>query len=133
MALTWEFNVLTMPAIAEGTVYPLRLVKLGTAVSGVVAATDGAGAHGDRVLGVVRGNVGDASIAAGINCDVMVYGVAKVLSGAAITARGDLLKSDSAGKAIIANVADDLVFGWALNTTVGADEVVEVLLAPSRI
>lgn len=132
MALNWEFDVFTIPGLTEGMVYPLRLVKQGTATSGVVAATDGAASHGDRVLGVVHGNAGDASIGSSKNIDIMVYGIAKVYSGAVVT-KGDLLKSDSAGKAITANTADDLFFGIALNTTGGADEVIEVLLTHGRI
>jgi len=60
------------------------------------------------------------------SADVMISGVSKVVSGAAV-AEGAILACDAAGKAITA-VTGKEGLGLALSAAAGADEIIPVLL-----
>jgi Uncharacterized conserved protein (DUF2190) len=58
---------------------------------------------------------------------VAIRGVSNLMAGAAVTA-GALISSDANGRAITADGVDDAVYGVALTTVTGANQLVVVLL-----
>jgi len=95
-------------------------------VSGVIAATT-AGA-GEQPVGVLQGG---AEAARGIAVGLLGAGGGTTLkAGAAVTA-GDLLKSDSTGRAVAASAGQNF-YAIALETVANADEYLEALLQSGR-
>ncbi|MDD5249648.1 MAG: DUF2190 family protein [Rhodocyclaceae bacterium] len=108
---------------AEAAISAYRIVKHGTADSGVVAAA----AATDALIGVTQ-ELGPAS---GERCDVQMTGIAYVEAGAAIT-HGVFVTSDSVGRGVAAAPAagvNNSVIGRALEAASAAGDVIRVLLA----
>lgn len=84
---------LTKTLNAEGTIAAYTIVKVGAADHGALAAA----AVSDKIIGVA-GSVGAAS---GERVDVIMSGIATVLYGGTV-ARGDVLTTDSSGRAVTA-------------------------------
>lgn len=100
---------------AQAAVPAFTIVKLGSADGQVLPAA----AVSDAMLGV------STDIAAAINerCDVILGGVADVLYGGTVT-RGDLLTSDSTGRALTAAPAagtNNRIIGMAVVSGVVGD------------
>jgi hypothetical protein len=117
--------------LASGVIAPFRIVKFGSS-DGVVAQ---ASAATDKLVGVSC-SVGTTSFADGARLDIARVGVAEVEYGGNVT-RGDVLTSDSNGKAITVTTqlraaADVLVIGIAEESGVAGD-IGSVLIAPSLI
>ena len=103
---------------ADLTAKQFFLVKLSTSADDTVLL---GAANTDVVFGVLNNkpNTGQAA-------EVQIAGVAKVVSGASFT-RGDALMSDTAGKAIT-KTSTNPIFGYALESAGGADEIHSVRL-----
>jgi hypothetical protein len=109
--------------IAETAITPNLIVKFGSTDDYAVLAAAGT----DKVMGV-SGNVGGD---AGGRVDIIKAGIADVIAGGTF-ARGDLLMSDAAGKAIVAaaSAASNVrVIGTAEASAVSGD-IVGVLISP---
>lgn len=76
--------------------------------------------------GIVHGVLQNKPSAAGRSANVAVYGVTKVVAGAAIT-KGANVMSDAAGKAITAT-ATDYLRGIALEAAAADGDIISVLL-----
>ena len=74
----------------------------------------------------------NAPAAAGDHVDVVVLGITKVKAGAAIAA-GVRFTSDSAGRAVITNLAAEEIVGVTLTGASAADELVTVLVCATAI
>jgi hypothetical protein len=79
---------------------------------------------GGKILGVLQNkpNTGEPA-------DVMIVGITKMVTGAAVTA-GLPVMSDGAGKAIAAATTGSTIIGYALRSSGGAGEIIDVLVLP---
>lgn len=108
--------VITVPAHVDLTDEQYKIV-----VVEAVGELEVAGAGALNAVGVLQ-NDPDILQAA----TVMVFGVSKVIAGAALDA-GMLVTSDLEGRAVEAGVGDGIV-GVALTVAENADEIVSILL-----
>lgn len=91
---------------------------LGLVATGGEAAVAGAG---DKIVGVLQNNPD----AAGKAASVMVHGLTKAISGAAVTA-GVEVEVDAAGKFITLSAGESV--GFAKDAAAGADSIFSVIL-----
>jgi len=110
---------LSMAAAADYSSYQFYLVKQNTSTGRATVAST----RGEKVLGVLQ----DDPDAAGRSGSVRVYGVAKVIVGAAVTI-DDELTVDASGRAIKASLDSDYVWGRALTAASNAGEVIAALV-----
>lgn len=105
----FTFVTLTAPGAAEAKV--------------IVPAAEGA-----DCLGVLM----DAGVAAGAPCDIAIGGIAKVKAGA-VQNGGIKVKTDANGRAVLAaGAAADHVQGLAIDNATAVDQLIRVLLTPTR-
>lgn len=131
MAIEIDNFTFTLPAAADLTTKQFFIVKVDSNGKAALAST------GQYAIGVVQ-NKPNTDEAASIRNS----GVTKIVAGGAITA-GDLVKSDSNGKAAVAvlgtaaagghPVNGSSVIGVALDTVANANELVTVLLTHSGV
>ena len=114
----------SIPLLAGASVTPNRLVKLGAADQTVILST----AAADKSIGVSSPNI---TTSTGDRVDVIVGGVAEVVSGGTVT-RGDRITSDANGAGVTAAPAagtNNFCVGIALDSAVSGD-IFSVLIAP---
>lgn len=107
----------TVTAAADLSAAQFLCVKV-TAANAVNVAT----VAGEYVVGILQ-----SKPASGQPADVMVHGVSKAVSGAAISA-GAKIMTNASGKVITGATAGSHVIGTALEAATGADQVITVLL-----
>ena len=119
-------DILTKTFKAEGAILPFRIVKMGAADGGVIAAVDGAA----PCLGIS----GPMTYANGDRVDVMVSGIGKLKAGGSIT-RGDYVTASTAGVGLAAapgvGVNNDVI-GEAMVSCV-VNDVFDVRIRQMRI
>jgi hypothetical protein len=114
-------NIGSQLAGADLRTAQFKFVKLNGSGQVVIAS-----AAGEKVLGVLQNKPNTGEVA-----DVMLIGVTKLISGAAVTA-GALVMTDANAKAITAATTGSTIAGWALETAgSGAADVITVVLAPA--
>lgn len=97
---------------ADGAIGKYLIVKAGSADNKCAQAA----AATDKIIGVA--DLGASG--AGERLDVFLTGIAKVVYGGTV-ARGDLLTSDAAGKAIATTTASNRIIGVAMESGVAND------------
>lgn len=110
---------------ASGAIAPYRIAKFGSADTAVLQAA----AATDAMIGVI-GPFGPAS---GERVDVIMSGLAEIEYGGTVT-RGDLLTSDSSGRAVTAAPsagANVRIIGIAMNSGVISD-IGSVFILPTQ-
>jgi len=129
--MTQHNPLLTLAYNAGGTVKPNRFVKFGSANRTIVQAA----AATDAIFGVSDGvTTGYLNASTGMTVDVHVTGPVRIVYGGTVT-RGDLLVSDSDGRAITAAPAagvNNRTGGVALVSGVVGD-VGSVLINPGHV
>lgn len=118
-----ETSVVEKPLEAEEAIDPYLIVKFGSSDDKIkkgVAATD-------KVIGVVQAKAS----AAGVRINVMLSGVTLVRAGGTV-ARGDLLTTDTAGKAVATTTAKNRLVGMAVGSGV-KDDVIPMVLSQTAI
>ena len=116
--------ILAKSYVAIAAIAAYSLVKSGAADFSVTAAA----AAGDKVYGVSD----EVDHVAGEPCDVIHFGEAKVVAGAAFAA-GDLLMSDANGRAIVATAAAGAnvrTVGYARQSANAVGDIVEIIVQP---
>ena len=111
--------------IADGVIAACTIVKFSADAHVVQAA-----AVSDSLVGVTT----DIPAAIGDRCDVIVHGLADVLYGGTVT-RGDMLTTDSSGRAVTAAPAagvNNVVIGMAFVSGVVGD-IGAVILSQGKI
>ncbi len=111
--------------LAAAAIAAYTMVKSGATDFTVAPAT----ASTDKVWGVND----DVDRVAGDPCDVVHFGEAKVVAGAAFAA-GDLLMSDASGRAITAAAAAGTnvrTVGYARQSANAVGDIVEIIVQPS--
>lgn len=107
------------------TLNPYRLVKLGTAVDEVVAAT----ADTDVLFGVTDESA-DATTGNPVN--VLLGGIAKITIASATT-KGAYITATTGGKGAATTTNLKKYIGILLETTTGTDQPARVLLCPGQM
>lgn len=126
------------PAYSSGGLVQFTAVVLDTA-TGNTRDIKGATVNTAPVLGVLQnstfpaGNSQAGAIGPGDGADIMVYGVTKMVAGAAVS-NGALVSVDGSGRAVTAaaaGVSQTYIVGLALTAAAAANDLIEVLLLPA--
>lgn len=119
-------NGLTKSYVAEATIAPFRIIKVGANDYGAVQAQ----AVADKLLGIST----EVDAQTGERFDVVHEGIADLKLGGTV-ARGDFLTTDASGQGVTAAPAagtNNQIVGKAIISGVAGD-IIPVLVAPSML
>lgn len=119
-------NGLTKNYVAEGAISAYRIVKVGAADYGVLAAA----AVSDKLIGITT----EIDAASGERVDVIHEGIADLKIGGTV-ARGDFITTDASAQGVTAAPAagtNNQIIGKALISGVSGD-IIPVLISPSML
>ena len=120
-----RFNNITLEAAsAVGQFELVTVTASGAAKAGSASTTV-------PIAGVAVNSVDPSATPATTTLTTQVEGIAMVKAGAAV-AKGAVVGSNGSGKAVTAATNNQFTIGVALEAASGADEIISVLILPSK-